>query len=78
MKGLEYQIFTFLLTFVTGLVILEATYGPSPDKEAAGLDVDVTTSLRALVHNGQLYISSRTPKVVFFFWSDGCIQLTSS
>ncbi|KAG6334910.1 hypothetical protein ID866_4181 [Astraeus odoratus] len=45
-----------------GLVILEAAYGPSPDKEAAGLDVDVTTSLQALVHNGQLYISSRTPK----------------
>ncbi|KAL4068611.1 hypothetical protein V8B97DRAFT_2059551 [Scleroderma yunnanense] len=45
-----------------GLVILEAVYGPSPDKEAAGLDVNVTTSLQALVHNGQLYISSRTPK----------------
>ncbi|KAI6006956.1 hypothetical protein EDD15DRAFT_2358022 [Pisolithus albus] len=45
-----------------GLIILEATYGPSPDKEATDLDVDVTVPLQALVHNSQLYISSRTPK----------------
>ena len=69
---MEYQIFMSSLTFVTGLVILEAAYGPSPDKEAVGLDVDVTTSLGALVHNGQLYISSRTPKVVFLLRWDGC------
>ncbi|KAI6104396.1 hypothetical protein F5141DRAFT_1216932 [Pisolithus sp. B1] len=45
-----------------GLIILEATYGPSPDNEATDLDVDVTVPLQSLVHNGQLYISSRTPK----------------
>lgn len=45
-----------------GLIILEASYGPSPDNEATGLDVDVTVPLQALVHNSQLYISNRTPK----------------
>ncbi|KAI6158180.1 hypothetical protein BKA82DRAFT_288206 [Pisolithus tinctorius] len=45
-----------------GLIILEATYGPSPDNEATDLDVDVTVPLQALVHNSQLYISSKTPK----------------
>ncbi|KAH0834869.1 hypothetical protein J3R83DRAFT_10498 [Lanmaoa asiatica] len=47
----------------SGLVILEATYGPtSLDNETAGLDVDVTIPLQALVHNSQVYVSNRVPK----------------
>ncbi|KIJ61429.1 hypothetical protein HYDPIDRAFT_31300 [Hydnomerulius pinastri MD-312] len=46
-----------------GLVILEAIYGPAwPDKETAGLDVDVTIPLQALVHNSQVYVSGKLPK----------------
>lgn len=49
-----------------GLVILEATYGPtSVGNETAGLDVDVTIPLQALVHNSQLYVSNKIPKVIF-------------
>lgn len=49
-----------------GLVILEATYGPtSLDHETAGLDVDVMIPLQALVHNSQLYVSNKVPKVIF-------------
>lgn len=47
-----------------GLVVLEATYGPmSLDNETAGLEVDVTIPLQALVHNSQLYVSNKVPKV---------------
>lgn len=46
-----------------GLVILEASYGPSERDEAtAGLDVDVTVPLQALVHRSQLYIPGRRSK----------------
>lgn len=45
---------------------MEATYGPtSLDNETAGLDVDVTIPLQALVHNSQLYVSNKVPKVIF-------------
>ncbi|KAG8216501.1 hypothetical protein J3R82DRAFT_6617 [Butyriboletus roseoflavus] len=48
---------------IGGLVILEATYGPTAlDNETAGLDVDVTIPLQALVHNSQLYVSNKVPK----------------
>lgn len=35
------------------------------DSETAGLDVDVTIPLQALVHNSQLYVSNKVPKVIF-------------
>jgi len=48
---------------IGGLVILEATYGPTTlGIETAGLDVDVTIALQALVHNSQLYVSNKVPK----------------
>lgn len=48
-------------------MILEATYGPTcQDNETAGLEVDVTVPLQALVHNSQLYVSNKVPKVTFW------------
>ncbi|KAN0085953.1 protein of unknown function (DUF3395) domain containing protein [Tylopilus felleus] len=48
---------------IGGLVILEATYGPTlMDNDTAGLDVDVTIPLQALVHKSQLYVSNKVPK----------------
>ena len=48
----------------SGLVILEALYGPLERDEAAeGLDLDVTVALQALVHRSQLYIPGRRSKV---------------
>ncbi|KAG9311685.1 hypothetical protein JVU11DRAFT_7922 [Chiua virens] len=48
---------------IGGLVILEAAYGPRPmDNETAGLDVDVTIPVQALVHNSQVYVSNKVPK----------------
>lgn len=45
---------------------MEAAYGPtSLESETAGLDVDVTIPLQALVHNSQLYVSNKVPKVTF-------------
>jgi hypothetical protein len=64
-----------------GLVILEASYGPTdPDPEARDLVVDVTVAIQALVHKSQLYIPGHRPKVcrarfraqsliIFHFWS---------
>jgi hypothetical protein len=34
--------------------------------DTAGLDVDVTIPLQALVHKSQLYVSNKIPKVIFF------------
>ncbi|KAI0065244.1 DnaJ-domain-containing protein [Artomyces pyxidatus] len=46
-----------------GLIIMEATYGPTdPDPEARDLIVDVTIPLQALVHKSQLYIPGHRPK----------------
>ncbi|KAI0042346.1 DnaJ-domain-containing protein [Auriscalpium vulgare] len=46
-----------------GLVISEATYGPTdPDPEARDLIIDVTIPMQALVHKSQLYISGHRPK----------------
>ncbi|KAI0305326.1 hypothetical protein B0F90DRAFT_1703523 [Multifurca ochricompacta] len=46
-----------------GLVILEASYGPTdPDPEAKDLVVDVTVAIQALVHKSQLYIPGERPK----------------
>ncbi|KAI0317954.1 hypothetical protein OF83DRAFT_1118624 [Amylostereum chailletii] len=51
---------------VGGLVVLEATYGPTdPDPEAKELIVDVTVPVQALVHKSQLYIPGHRPKVCF-------------
>ncbi|KAF8136952.1 hypothetical protein EV363DRAFT_1394542 [Boletus edulis] len=48
---------------IGGLVILEATYGPTAvDEDTAGLHVDVTIPLQALVHKSQLYVSNKVPK----------------
>ncbi|TFY75673.1 hypothetical protein EWM64_g8339 [Hericium alpestre] len=48
----------------TGLVIMEATYGPmAPDPELRDLMVDVTIPLQALVHKSQLYIPGHRTKV---------------
>ncbi|KAI9460806.1 hypothetical protein HD554DRAFT_2176484 [Boletus coccyginus] len=48
---------------IGGLVILEATYGPtSVENDTTGLDVDVAIPLQALVHNSQLYVSNKVPK----------------
>lgn len=58
--------FSWLISclIIAGLVILEASYGPSERDEAtAGLDVDVTVPLQALVHRSQLYIPGRRSKV---------------
>lgn len=46
---------------------MEATYGPTiVDDETADLDVDVTIPLQALVHNSQLYVSTKVPKVIIW------------
>ncbi|KAI9508089.1 hypothetical protein F5148DRAFT_1275922 [Russula earlei] len=46
-----------------GLVILEASYGPTdPDPEARDLIVDVTVAIQALVRKSQLYIPGHRPK----------------
>jgi hypothetical protein len=47
-----------------GLVVLEASYGPTdPDPEARALIVDVTVPIQALVHKSQLYIPGHRSKV---------------
>ena len=47
-----------------GLVVLEASYGPTdPDPEARALIVDVTVAIQALVHRSQLYIPGHRSKV---------------
>lgn len=47
-----------------GLVVLEASYGPTdPDPEARALLVDVTVPIQALVHRSQLYIPGHGSKV---------------
>ena len=47
-----------------GLVVLEASYGPTdPDPEARALLVDVTVPIQALVHKSQLYIPGHRSKV---------------
>ncbi|KAH9171068.1 hypothetical protein EDB89DRAFT_1192482 [Lactarius sanguifluus] len=46
-----------------GLVVLEASYGPTdPDPEARALVVDVTVAIQALVHKSQLYIPGHRSK----------------
>jgi len=46
-----------------GLVILEASYGPTdPDPEARDLVQDVTIAIQALVHKSQLYIPGHRSK----------------
>lgn len=46
-----------------GLVVLEASYGPTdPDPEARALVVDVTVPIQALVHKSQLYIPGHRSK----------------
>ncbi|KAH9962184.1 hypothetical protein BC827DRAFT_232105 [Russula dissimulans] len=63
-----------------GLVILEASYGPTDlDPEARDLVQDVTIAIQALVHKSQLYIPGHRSKVrrarfraplhVFYIWS---------
>lgn len=48
----------------TGLVIIEATYGPiEQGEELRDLIADVTVPLQALVHNSQLSIPSGRSKV---------------
>jgi DnaJ family protein C protein 11 len=48
----------------TGLIILEATYGPSEsDDETKDLMIDVTIAIQALVNNSQVYISGHRTKV---------------
>ncbi len=50
--------------FLTGLVILDAHYGPSEQDEGTeGLDVDVTIPVQALVNSSQLYIPGKRSKV---------------
>lgn len=50
--------------FLTGLVILDARYGPSEQDEGTeGLDVDVTVPMQALVNSSQLYIPGKRSKV---------------
>ena len=50
--------------FLTGLVILDACYGPSEqDERTEGLDVDVTIPMQALVNASQLYIPGKRSKV---------------
>ncbi|KAF7974873.1 hypothetical protein HWV62_11131 [Athelia sp. TMB] len=47
----------------TGLVIVDAFYGPSdPEDEAQGLVLDVTTAVQSLVTNSQLYIAGHRTK----------------
>ncbi|KAI0264666.1 hypothetical protein BC834DRAFT_956433 [Gloeopeniophorella convolvens] len=49
--------------YCEGLVVLEASYGPTdPDPEARDLVVDVTVAIQALVHKSQLYIPGHRPK----------------
>ncbi|EPQ53643.1 DnaJ-domain-containing protein [Gloeophyllum trabeum ATCC 11539] len=56
-----------------GLVILEATYGADEvDEEAAGLSIDVTIPLQALVNNSQLFIPSRGSKASLQGFYDPC------
>jgi DnaJ family protein C protein 11 len=46
-----------------GLVVLEASYGPTdPDPEAKALIVDVTVPIQALVHKSQPYIPGHRSK----------------
>jgi len=46
-----------------GLVILEASYGPTEqDDETKGLILDVTLAVQALVHNSQVYIAGHRTK----------------
>lgn len=46
-----------------GLVVLEASYGPTdPDPEARALVVDVTVAIQALVHKSQLHIPGHRSK----------------
>ncbi|KAI0646506.1 DnaJ-domain-containing protein [Trametes meyenii] len=46
-----------------GLVVLEAQYGPSEqDEGTAGLEVDVTVPVQALVNTSQLYIPGKRSK----------------
>ena len=48
----------------TGLVIIDARYGPTDNGEALqGLTIDVTVPLQALVSKSQLYIPGRRSKV---------------
>jgi DnaJ homolog subfamily C member 11 len=50
--------------YCKGLVVLEASYGPTdPDPEARDLVVDVTVAIQALVHKSQLYIPGHRSKV---------------
>ena len=50
--------------FLTGLVILDARYGPSEQDEGTeGLDVDVTVPVQALVNSSQLYVPGKRSKV---------------
>lgn len=50
--------------FLTGLVILDARYGPSEQDEGTeGLNVDVTVPMQALVNSSQLYIPGKRSKV---------------
>lgn len=52
------------LTFLPGLIILEASYGPSEtDGSTEGLNVDVTVPMQALVNQSQVYIPGRRSKV---------------
>jgi hypothetical protein len=54
--------------FISGLVVLEATYGPiDRDEDAHDLILDVTVPLQALVHHSQLYIAGHQTKVSFKF-----------
>lgn len=47
-----------------GLVIVEASYGPSEqDSGTKDLIMDVTIALQALVHNSQVYIAGHRTKV---------------
>ncbi|KAH7926250.1 DnaJ-domain-containing protein [Leucogyrophana mollusca] len=46
-----------------GLIILEASYGPTcPDDEAKQLNLDVTVPVQALVHNSQVYVPGHRTK----------------
>ena len=48
----------------TGLIILDARYGPSErDEGTEGLDVDVTIPVQALVNSSQLYVPGKRSKV---------------
>ena len=52
--------------FPQGLVVLEATYGPTDeDEDARQLILDVTIPLQALVQHSQVYIPGHRTKVRF-------------